>query len=133
MRNEFVGRGWGFPLRADSHGAIALVSDEREIEESIRIVLATSYGERAFRPDFGCRIHDYVFAPVTAGTAGMLAFEVRESLERWESRITVDDVQVSYDSDDQAVVYIDIRYRINDTNSPRNLVFPFYLGTQGQA
>ncbi len=126
MRNEFVGRGWGFPLRTDSRGAIAFVSDEREIEESIRIVLATSYGERAMRPDFGCRIHDYVFAPVTAGTAGLLAFEVRESLERWESRITVDAVDVSYDQDDQSVVYIDIQYRVNDTNSPRNLVFPFY-------
>lgn len=126
MRNEFVGRGWGFPLRADSHGSITLVTDEREIEESIRIVLATAHGERAMRPDFGCRIHDYVFAPVTAGTAGMLEFEVRESLERWETRITVDNVEVSYDNDDRAVVYIDIRYRVNDTNSSRNLVFPFY-------
>ncbi len=126
MRNEFVGRGWSFPLRADAHGAIALVSDEREIEQAIRIVLATSVGERAMRPEFGCRIHDYVFAPVTAGTAGLLAFEVRTSLERWEPRITVDDVVVSYDADDQAVVYIDIRYRVNDTNNPRNLVFPFY-------
>lgn len=126
MRNEFVGRGWSFPLRADAHGAIALVSDEREIEQAIRIVLATSVGERAMRPEFGCRIHDYVFAPVTAGTAGLLAFEVRNALERWEPRITVDDVVVSYDANDQSVVYIDIRYRVNDTNNPRNLVFPFY-------
>ena len=42
MRNVFVGRGWGFPLRVDSNGGIALVADEREIEEAMRIVLATS-------------------------------------------------------------------------------------------
>ena len=126
MRNEFVGRGWGFPLRTDANGSIALVSDEREIEESIRVVLATSPGERPMRPEFGCRIQEHVFAPVTAGTAGILAYEVRQSLEQWEPRVTVDDVSVSYDADDRAVVYIDILYRINDTNSPRNLVFPFY-------
>jgi uncharacterized protein len=126
MRNEFVGRGWGFPLRADANGSIALVSDEREIEEAIRLVLATSPGERPMRPEFGCRIHEHVFAPVSAGTAGLLAFEVRQSLEQWEPRISVDDVVVSYDAQDRSVVYIDISYRINDTNSTRNLVFPFY-------
>ena len=103
-----------------------MVSDEREVQESIRLVLGTSPGERPMRPEFGCRIHDHVFAPVTATTAGVLAFEVRESLEQWEPRITVDDVTVSYDADDRAVVYLDIEYRINDTNSTRNLVFPFY-------
>ena len=126
MRNQFVGRGWAFPLRTDANGAIAMVSDEREVQESIRLVLGTSPGERPMRPEFGCRIHDHVFAPVTATTAGVLAFEVRESLEQWEPRITVDDVTVSYDADDRAVVYLDIEYRINDTNSTRNLVFPFY-------
>lgn len=126
MRNEFVGRGWGFPLRVDPHGAMTMVADEREIEESIRIVLATSPGERAMRPEFGCRIHEHVFAPVGTNTAGLLAFEVRDALERWETRITLDGVDVSFDSDDMAVVYIDVRYRINDTNDSRNLVFPFY-------
>ena len=126
MRNEFVGRGWGFPLRVDPHGAMTMVADEREIEEAIRIVLATTPGERAMRPDFGCRIHEHVFAPVSASTAGLLAFEVRDSLERWEPRITLDGVDVSFDRDDTAVVYIDVRYRINDTNDSRNLVFPFY-------
>lgn len=126
MRNEFVGRGWGFPLRTDANGSIALVADEREIEEAIRLVLATSPGERPMRPEFGCRIHEYVFAPVSASTAGALSYEVRRSLDRWEPRITVESVDVSYDADDRAVVYIDISYRINGSNSPRNLVFPFY-------
>ena len=126
MRNEFVGRGWGFPLRVDPHGAMTMVADEHEIEEAIRIVLSTSPGERAMRPEFGCKIHEYVFAPVGADTAGMLGFEVREALEQWEPRITVEGVDVSFDRDDQSVVYIDIRYRINDTNDSRNLVFPFY-------
>lgn len=126
MRNEFVGRGWGFPLRTEPNGSMALVSDHHEIEEAIRLVLATSPGERPMRPEFGCRIHDYVFAPVSATTAGALEFEVRESLDRWEPRISVEDVRVLFDADDQSTVYIDIDYVVGDANDPRNLVFPFY-------
>ena len=58
MSDEFIGRGWAFPLRTDSTGGIALVSREREIEEAIRLILGTSPGERPMRPEFGCRIHE---------------------------------------------------------------------------
>ena len=78
------------------------------------------------RPDFGCRIHDFVFAEANATTAGRIATEVRASLTRWEPRITIDDVQVTADDADQSLLYIDIRYHVRSRNDPRNLVFPFY-------
>ena len=68
MSEEFIGRGWAFPLRTDATGGIALVAREREIEESIRLILGTAIGERPMRPEFGCGIHDYVFAPTDATT-----------------------------------------------------------------
>jgi phage baseplate assembly protein W len=124
---EFVGSGWGFfPMRTDATGSIALVSGEQEIEESIRMVLATAYGDRPMRPEFGCAIHDYVFASIDATTAGQIAYEVRASLRRWEPRIDVQDVKVTIDEDEPTRAYIDIRYSVSDTNDPRNLVFPFY-------
>ncbi len=123
---DFIGAGWAFPMSTDATGGVALVTREREIEQAIRIVLATSPGERPMRPEFGCRISDHVFGAVNAGTAGMLAYEVRRSLERWEPRIDVEDVRIGYDRADPAVVYIDVRYVIRATNDPRNLVFPFY-------
>ena len=66
---EFIGRGWAFPLRTDATGGIALVSREREIEEAIRLILGTAPGERPMRPEFGCRIHDYVFGSADGSTA----------------------------------------------------------------
>ncbi|MDP8969727.1 MAG: GPW/gp25 family protein [Actinomycetota bacterium] len=127
MAEEFIGVGWAFPLRTDATGGIALVSREREIEEAIRLIIATAYGERPMRPEFGCGIHDYVFAPADATTAGRIAYEVRASLERWEPRIDVVDVLVSADPVQQSTLYIDIVYQIRGTNDPRNLVFPFYV------
>jgi len=127
MSEEFIGAGWAFPLRVDASGGIALVRREQELEESIRLVLGTAVGERPMRPEYGCAIHDYVFAPADATTAGRVAYEVRESLERWEPRIDVVDVEVSVGPDDASVLYIDIAYAIRGTNDPRNLVFPFYV------
>lgn len=142
MAAEFIGRGWAFPLRTDATGSIALVSGARELEESIRLILGTALGERPMRPEFGCRIHEFVFAPSDATTAGRLAHEVRASLVRWEPRIDLLDVVV-FTADGTvgnllgetppqswgggSTLYIDIHYQEKGTNDPRNLVFPFYL------
>ena len=48
-------------------------------------------------------------------------------LGRWEPRIDVQDVVVSFDALDQTLLYIDVRYSLRRTNDRRNLVFPFYV------
>ncbi|MFI8002873.1 GPW/gp25 family protein [Streptomyces sp. NPDC086010] len=126
MAEQFVGSGWAFPLRISPTGGIALVSGEREVEEAIRLVLSTAPGERPMRPEFGCAIHDMVFAPVNEATAGRIQHEVRTCLDRWEPRIEVDDVTVTA-GEEQGVLHIDVRYSITGTNNPRSLVFPFYV------
>ncbi len=126
MSDVFVGKGWAFPVRVDATGGIALVSNNREIEEAIRLILGTAPGERPMRPEFGCRIHNYVFSSSDATTAGMIAADVKASLLRWEPRIDVLDITVGFDELEPALVYIDVRYRIRSTNDARNLVFPFY-------
>lgn len=127
MAQEFVGTGWAFPLRTDPTGGLALVGGTREIEESIRIILATSPGERPMRPEFGCAVHDYVFAPADASTAGDIAYVVKVALERWEPRIELEGVEVRFDEVEQGTLYIDVTYTVRGTNDPRNLVFPFYV------
>jgi phage baseplate assembly protein W len=127
VSDEFIGRGWAFPLRTDATGGIALVSREKEIEEAIRLILGTAPGERPMRPEFGCRINEYVFASADGGTANAIAAEVKHALRRWEPRIDVQDVTVTFDARESTTLYIDIRYAIRRTNDRRNLVFPFYV------
>lgn len=127
MGEQFIGAGLAFPLRVDATGGVALVRREREIEESIRLILATAPGERPMRPEFGCGIHEFVFAPADGSTAGQVAYEVRTALERWEPRIDVAEVAVSLDSQRDGVLYVDIQYTHRGSNDPRNLVFPFYV------
>jgi phage baseplate assembly protein W len=127
MSEQFIGRGWAFPLRVDATGGIALVSREQEIEEAIRLILGTAPGERPMRPEFGCRINEYLFASADSETANGITREVRGALQRWEPRIDVTDVVVTFDGLDSTLLYIDVRYSIRATNDRRNLVFPFYV------
>lgn len=127
MAIESIGVGWAFPLRVDSTGGIGLVRSDTEIEESIRLILGTAFGERPMRPDFGCGMHDHVFDSLDATTAGQVSYEVQASLLRWEPRIDVTSVDVNYDQNSQATLYIDINYTVRGDNDPRNLVFPFYV------
>jgi phage baseplate assembly protein W len=128
MAESLIGAGIGFPLRLDPAGSFALVTRERELEEAIYLILATVPGERPMRPEFGCGIHDYVFAPSDADTAGRLAFEVRNALERWEPRVEVVDVVVTPSIvEGSGCLMIDVRYAIAGSNDARNLVFPFYV------
>jgi uncharacterized protein len=124
---DFVGAGWSFPITADSTGSIALVRGDREIEQAIRLILGTAPGERPMRPEFGCRIHEHVFGPANASTAAQVAYDVRSALERWEPRIEVGDVLVTFDPEDLGRLFVDVRYTVAGRNDPRNLVFPFYV------
>jgi len=125
--DEFIGRGWAYPVRADAKGDVALVTGASEIEQSIRLILGTAPGERPMRPDFGCGIHDLAFASVDTALAGRVAYEVQTALRRWEPRIDVHHVDAQVDEADPSILYVDVQYSIRHSNDRRNLVFPFYV------
>ena len=125
--NDFLGQGWRFPLAVDGTGGISMVRGERDIEESINIILSTPKGERVLRPEFGSSLHEFVFAPNNATTAGLLAYHVREALLRWEPRIEIREIDVQPDLLEPSYVRINIAYVVKATNDARNLVYPFYL------
>jgi uncharacterized protein len=123
---DFLGSGWAFPVGVDARGRIALARRERDVEEAIHMILLTPKGQRIMRPEFGCQIHDLIFAPNDATTAGLAAYYVEEALGMWEPRIRVLDVEATTDTDDSSRLLIEIRYEIKATHDQRALVFPFY-------
>jgi uncharacterized protein len=124
---EILGTGWTFPVRIDGRGGFSMSSQEQDIAEAVWIVLATGRGERMMRPDFGCGIGDYVFAPNNATTRGAIAHQVQQALMRWEPRIDLADVRVEDDPAQPNLLLIHVDYRIRANNAFHNLVYPFFL------
>lgn len=104
-----------------------LVSDEDLIAQSIWLILATAPGERVQRPDFGCGVHDLVFAVNDASAAARIAGEVRSALIAFEPRVDVLNVSVSSAPGQPTTLVVEITYRVRATNNQFNLVYPFYL------
>lgn len=127
MTREFLGVGWKFPIRVNARGGLSYSQHEQDIEEAVWLILATAKGERVMEPNFGCGIHDYVFAPNNPGTRGSITYEVQAALAEFERRIDIESVRVESfpESDNRLLVYVDYRIRYN--NAKRNLVYPFYL------
>ena len=124
--SDFLGVGWSFPVVVDVRGRIGLSRHERDIEEAVRMIVSTPKGQRVMRPEFGCQIHDLVFAPNDATTAGLAAHYVTEALRMWEPRIRIQHVSAEPDPTDSARLLIEVRYQIKATHDSRSLVFPFY-------
>lgn len=131
--NSFIGIGWRWPIELDATGGISMVSGATDLEQAMYLILSTSPGERPMRPEFGCRLAQFVFAPANASTAGLIGAEVRSALLRWEPRVEIAEVIVSTDPDEASTLWIDIRYEVKATNDRRNLVFPFYVIPEHEA
>ncbi len=123
--DDFYGRGLSFPLQLGVAG-LGQTAGVAKVEESIRIILGTGYGERVMRPTFGCNLKALAFAPNNDATANLARYYVVAGLSRWEPRIELVDVAVRNDNP-HAALLIDITYRLRSTQDVRTLVYPFYL------
>ncbi len=134
MAKNFLGKGWKFPVTVDTAtGKITMSEYEQDIKESIVIILSTAKGERVMRPDFGCGIHDYVFAPINTATVNLIEVSVREALTLWEHRIILNKVEILTDESHNGKLKINIDYQVRTTNNRFNLVYPFYLKEGSQS
>lgn len=127
QNRAFLGVGWRFPLQVTPNGRIAQARHEQRIEEAIVIILSTAPGERPMLPEFGCGIHNTLFAPNDSRTIALVVHQVRQALTRHEARIDVLDVHAENHLDAPNLLLIRINYRVRETNAIGNLVYPFYI------
>jgi phage baseplate assembly protein W len=115
-QKEFLGRGWAFPFRFDpASGSVGFSEFEENIRDCITIILSTRPGERQMLPNFGCRIHELLFAPSTATTSSTAEGHVREALGRWEHRVEVETVNAVPDT--SGALRVEVVYRIIATDA----------------
>jgi len=136
----FIGTGWSFPFQFDpiTGGAkkvgvgVNQVSALSRIRQSIQHIVNTGLRERCMRPDFGSGLRDLLFEPNDLVLIGMAQTTVIDALDRWEPRITLGRTGVNQDVD-RGMLVVSVSYRINETNTTDNFVFPFYLFDETQS
>ena len=124
--SDHLGTGWAFPVGPDARGRVGLISGVRAVDQAILMLLMTPKGQRVMRPEYGCQIHDLIFAPNDASTLGLASYYVHEALTVWEPRIELLDVDADIDPSHPERIVISIQYRLRSDHSEQSLVFPFY-------
>jgi uncharacterized protein len=123
---DHLGQGLTFPLNVNIQGSVQLSPKTINIEESIGTILRTHLGERVYRPDFGSRLGDLVFAPMNTQTLLLARLYTQEAIEKWEPRIVVDAVHAEPDPVRGRLDLI-IEYHPRNSHEQRSMVYPFYL------
>ncbi len=124
---SYLGRGWAFPPRFIKGQGVAMVAQEEDIRQSLRILFSTSPGERVRRLEYGCGLRRWVFGEITLSERTMIADEIAGAVLFHEPRVEVLSVRVEMREPERGVLWIELDYRVRQTNSRSNLVFPFYF------
>ncbi|MBL0911963.1 MAG: GPW/gp25 family protein [Bacteroidia bacterium] len=125
-KTSFLGRGWSFPPEFEASGDTHMVEKEKDIRESLFILLSTTPGERIMHPDYGCGLNKLVFEPGSSSLVRSIQDMVQYAILMFEPRIKLQTVDVEYSSQ-EALVYITIDYYVRQTNTRQNMVYPMYL------
>ena len=73
------------------------VKDKAAIFQSITALLMTNKGERPFKPNLGSGIRESLFEPLDYATGGLIRGQVIDCINRYEPRISLDNVIVEPD------------------------------------
>ncbi|KWV78633.1 MULTISPECIES: GPW/gp25 family protein [Pseudomonas] len=87
-----------------------VVEGLRDIDQAIRIILTTPKGSDAHRPEFGSDLHLYIDWPTNRVTPHLVR-EAVDAIRRWETRVSVVQVQVSIDG---ARITVRVHWRVAD-------------------
>ncbi len=127
----YLGTGWSFPPTFDSDSkTVTMVSAEKDIEQSLEILLSTSLGERVMQPSYGCNLKDYQFESMDSAMIGFIKNLVEKAILFFEPRIRLERVDITEeDSFDliEGLLKINVQYEIEGTNTRNNYVYDFYL------
>jgi Bacteriophage baseplate protein W len=126
-QKAFLGVGWSFPPCVALDGSTRIAEYEQDVDQAVRIIIGTDWGERVMRPDFGAGLRSFVFGPLNQTTMQRVQTRVQESLIKWEPRIDVESVTAAVDKSERSKLIITVTYRVRSTNTRNNLVYDFYL------
>ena len=87
------------------------VKDKAAIAQAITGLLLTRKGERPFQPELGCDVQNMLFEPLDYASAGTIKQEIRETVERYEPRVSVIQIICEPDFDDNGY-NVELQYTI---------------------
>jgi len=84
------------PLTKD----LIVLKNENAIARSVKNIVFTVPGEKPFNPEFGSRITESLFENIDDITASQIETELRDSISRFEPRVSIKKLDVNANIDE---------------------------------
>jgi len=127
-KKSFLGTGWSFPPTfSTTSKTLQMVSEDKDIEQSLFLLIATIPGERMLRPHYGCDLHSQVFQRINNHIKTIIIDLITTAVKHCEPRIILDEVEVKVSPERQGIIFVILHYTIIQTNSRKNMVYPYYI------
>lgn len=127
INESFLGTGWSFPPSFDKTARfVRMSSDEKDIRESLLVLLSTRPGERIMVPGYGCSLESLLFESINLTLTTQITDLIRTAILYYEPRIDLENVTLDETHILDGRIDIILNYRVRTTNSRQNMVYPFY-------
>ncbi len=111
---------WPF-LPYPQGGQLSYPTLEQCVKDSIRIILTTRPGEQLMQPLFGAGLQNFLDEGNTLTIRRQIQTAILECLQKYETRISVDTVEVETVSGAPSQIHVQIFYRVIRTNTPQQV------------
>ena len=96
---------------------VARLFDVQAIKRAVKNIILTNKYERPFNSDFGCNLRGFLFENITEPLLVIIKDRVAMAIEKYEPRVTIEDVVVKDDQDKNGL-NIMVSFLINGTEAP---------------
>jgi hypothetical protein len=111
---------WPF-LPVPQNGQLSYTTLEQSVRDSIRIILTTRPGEQLMQPLFGAGLQNFLDEGNTVAIRRQIQTTIVNSLQTYETRIAVDNVEVETVTGAPSQIHIQIYYRLLRSNAPQQI------------
>ena len=96
---------------------VARLFDVQAIKRAVKNIILTNKYESPFNTDFGCNLRGFLFENITEPLLVIIKDRVAMAIEKYEPRVSVEDVVVKNSSDPNGI-NIQVSFLINGVEAP---------------
>jgi len=112
-----------YPFRTDGFQRFFVDANNTPMEKArseIMHIVFTPKGQRIRCPEFGTDLIKFIFDPNENVTWEAVKNEVSESVGRWAKNITLNNIQVVKNEEDESEIYVRLDYSVSEGNKITN-------------
>lgn len=91
-----------------------------KVRSQLMHIVFTPKGQRIRLPEFGTDLIKFIFEPNEQITWESVKSEVSESVRRWANNISINDIQIVKNEQNESEIYVRLDYSVSEGNKVTN-------------